>query len=123
MYPKILLIEPSGNIDRLLENISALGICNCISTTEFSLRYPLWQNLSPHLIIVDFDYPNFNGYLFAQIVNSRNDRPRIPIVALIAADGRSEQMTAGYAVDRYLIKPITSDRLMQTIHMYLPSRS
>ncbi|WP_318722838.1 hypothetical protein [Roseofilum sp. SID1] len=51
MHPKILLIEQTGELQKLLHNISELKAFNFISTSEPSLALQLCDYLSPHLIV------------------------------------------------------------------------
>ncbi len=122
MYPKILVIEQTGNIRKLLEEIREFNDFHFISTSEISLGFQIFQNLSPHLIIVDFNLPNFNGYCFARRVNGNFKRCHIPLIAILNAEQNADLCQGLYSIDEYLWQPVNIQQLTHLIQVYLPAQ-
>ncbi|MDB9517080.1 response regulator [Roseofilum reptotaenium CS-1145] len=123
MHPKILLIEQTGELRNLLDNISELEAFSFISTSEPSLALPLCNYLSPNLILVDFELHQFHGYQFSKQVNGGFERPNIPLIAIIHPAQILENNQFLYTVDDYLLKPIKIAQLRQSIQTCLPDQS
>ncbi|MDJ1169039.1 response regulator [Roseofilum sp. BLCC_M154] len=119
MYPKILLIEQTGELRELLNEIRSFATFNFISTTEPSLALQLCDHLSPNMIFVDFELPELHGYEFSQQVNGSFERPHIPLIAVIHPAHIIEHRKSLYTVDNYLFKPVNIDQLRQNIQTYL----
>jgi DNA-binding response OmpR family regulator len=119
MHSKILLIEQTGELRKLLDEVRIQAEFNCISTTEHSLALQLCHYLSPHLIFVDFELPEFNGYRFSKQVNGGFERPHIPLIAIIHPAHIIEYRQSLYTVDDYLFKPVKIDQLIQRLESYL----
>jgi two-component SAPR family response regulator len=119
MYPKILLIEQTGQLRKLLNDIRSFATFNFISTTEPSLALQLCDYLSPNMIFVDFELSELHGYEFSQQVNGGFERPHIPLIAIIHPAHIIEHNQSLYTVDNYLFKPVTIDQLRKSIQTYL----
>lgn len=77
-------------------------------------------NKNPDLIIMDIRMPVLDGLeTLEQIRNSESTR-RIPVV-LLSALAQSGEISPGLSVgaDEYLMKPITFERLLESIRLHL----
>jgi signal transduction histidine kinase/CheY-like chemotaxis protein len=77
------------------------------------------------IILMDCSMPGMDGYEATRQLRrheAQEGRPRTPIVALtgdVAADARERCLAAG--MDDYLSKPCTRERLLDTIHRWVPA--
>ncbi|MBP0027083.1 hypothetical protein [Roseofilum sp. Guam] len=115
----VIFLEQTGEIQKLLDNISELEAFNFISTSEPSLALQLCDHLSPNLILVDFEQPHFHGYQFSMQVNGDCERPHIPLIAIIHAAHILQHYQPPYTVDHYLCKPLNIAQLKQSIQTCL----
>lgn len=123
MHPKILLIEQTGELRKLLDKIPELEAFSFISTSEPSLALQLCDYLSPNLILVDFEQSEFHGYQFSKQVNGGFERPHIPLIAIIHPAQILEPHQSLYTVDDYLFKPLNLAQLKQSIQTCLLDQS
>lgn len=73
----------------------------------------------PDLLIVDVQMPFMNGYDFVEAVKKDPETKNIPVVFLTMDED------VGYRAPRlgaaaYLRKPVTADRLIEVVAMFLP---
>lgn len=90
-------------IRTVIEEIADVVIA---SSGEEALRYLLKEDFA--VILLDVFMPGMDGYETAQIIRSRNQTKRIPIVFLSAVNKENEHLIRGYsmgAVD-YIFKPV-----------------
>ncbi|MCK5719053.1 MAG: response regulator [Thiomargarita sp.] len=74
-----------------------------------------------HLIILDVQMPEMDGFETAKVIRSRNKMRHIPIVFLTAAYKTNEFQKKGFALGAadYLTKPIDKAQLINRIQSYL----
>jgi CheY-like chemotaxis protein len=72
----------------------------------------------PDLIVCDVDMPYMNGYELVAALKTHATTKDIPVVFLTVRDDVSEKATKLGAV-AYLRKPLTADRLLDVISMYV----
>jgi two-component system, chemotaxis family, chemotaxis protein CheY len=71
----------------------------------------------PDVIILDLMMPVMNGWQFRHAQRQDSELARIPVV-VVSAKTDSAQHAAWLEADDYIQKPITLDRLLETIQKY-----
>jgi CheY-like chemotaxis protein len=71
----------------------------------------------PRLILLDLMMPIMNGWQFRHAQRQDSELAKIPVV-VVSAKTDSEQHAAWLEADDYLLKPISLERLLQTIERY-----
>ncbi len=79
------------------------------------------RKLPPDLIITDLLMPNVDGFELCRICKQNQELQNIPLIVYTATfnDTREEQLVKDLGADRYLIKPIQPDLLLQAINELL----
>ncbi len=76
------------------------------------------KNTLPNLILTDIRMPVLDGYEAAKIIKKNKRFSEIPIVALTAYAIDSEILKYGKVFDAYLTKPLTKDKILETIRNF-----
>ncbi|MDQ1089695.1 PAS domain-containing protein [Siphonobacter sp. SORGH_AS_1065] len=79
-----------------------------------------FRQQKPHLILMDIQMPEMNGYEATQSIRCMPEGKKVPIIALTAgtlAGERERCLAAG--MDDYLTKPILKATLIQALHQWL----
>jgi CheY-like chemotaxis protein len=102
------------------EHLARLGAQTIEAPDGFSALAALHEALkrgeSFYLAILDYHLPDMNGMLLAQAIRQRADCDRLPLVMLtsqVRTDHTLLMRTLG--VNSYLYKPISRDRLLQSV--------
>ena len=105
--PRVLVVDDDERnllaIETVLENIGDIVVAR---SGEEALRHLLKSDFA--VILLDVYMPGMDGYETAQIIRSRDQTKRIPIVFLSAVNKETEHLLRGYsmgAVD-YVFKPV-----------------
>src|SRR3954469_1414583 len=105
--PRVLLVDDDERnllaVQRILEDIGEVVEAR---SGEEALRHLLKGEFA--VILLDVYMPGLDGYETAQIIRSREQTKRIPIVFLSAVNKETEHLIRGYsmgAVD-YVFKPV-----------------
>lgn len=79
-----------------------------------------FDQLPPHLILMDIQMPEMNGYEATQAIRNAANGKKVPILALTAGTlpGERERCLAA-GMDDYLTKPILKATLTQALHRWL----
>ena len=103
-------------IETVLEDIGEIVVAR---SGEEALRHLLKGNFA--VILLDVYMPGMDGYETAQIIRSREQTKRIPIVFLSAVNKEAEHLIRGYsmgAVD-YVFKPVESIVLRSKVSVFV----
>jgi CheY-like chemotaxis protein len=68
----------------------------------------------PRAILLDVVMPRMDGYAFAEELERRGLRSRLPIV-LLTADARAEEKAARVRAEAYVEKPFEIDELLEKV--------
>lgn len=76
----------------------------------------------PDLLVLDIMLPSLTGLELLRLARTTPEWQWIPVI-LITADSRAETMVeaANLGATEYIQKPFLAQRLLKTIHMFLPS--
>ncbi len=77
---------------------------------------------APDLILLDVEMPYMNGYEFVSALKSDPITRQIPVVFLSTVDDVAEH-AAKLGAAAYLNKPVTVDRLLDTVELHVRSQS
>jgi signal transduction histidine kinase len=119
---RILLVDDNQNnlftLRSLLENHIQADIVEARSGKE-ALLILMRQDI--HLILLDIQMPEMDGFEVAEQIRSRKKTRHIPIVFLTAAYKAEEFRYRGYAVGAadYLTKPLDPSLLLSRVNLYL----
>lgn len=119
---KILIVDDNeGNIIVLREILEQFKQCEIASasTGNEALKQILKQD--QHLIILDIQLPDIDGYELTRILKSNRRTIDIPIIFCSAIFTAEEFIKKGFelgAID-YLVKPIKEEQLINKIQFYL----
>ena len=115
---KIFLVEDEmimregikKNIDWEKENFSFVG-----DAADGELAYPLIIQKKPDILITDIKMPFMDGLELSRLVKAE-----LPDIKIIVLSGYDEFDYAKEAIDigiaEYLLKPVTSAKLLETLH-------
>lgn len=116
---KILLIEEDTplreNLDLLL---SLSGYC-VLSSSDGGNGIKMAIKESPNLIICDVNMPNLDGYGVIHILSNHPKTADIPFIFTGDGEHDNQRKGMGLGADDYLVKPINSTDLLNTISIRL----
>ncbi|MFH1725971.1 MAG: ATPase, T2SS/T4P/T4SS family [Elusimicrobiota bacterium] len=69
----------------------------------------------PDLVLLDFNMPEMNGYEVVRELRSRDETRKIPIVMLSGAVNIGYIQELRIDIDRFLVKPVSPEQLLETI--------
>ncbi len=75
----------------------------------------------PDLIFLDIMLPSLTGLELLRIIRTTPEWQRIPVI-LLTTDSRSDTMTeaANLGATEYVLKPFAPERVMKSVHQFLP---
>lgn len=75
----------------------------------------------PDLILLDISLPSLSGLELLRIIRTTPEWQWIPVI-VVTADAKSETVdeAANLGATEYLQKPIATNRLMESLHRFLP---
>lgn len=123
MTRKFLILSVDDNVNNLftvrsiIGNLSNTEIVDATSG-EDALRLTTERNF--HLVLLDVQMPQMNGYETAEILKMTDRTRDIPIVFLTAVFKSDEFVSRGYAIGAvdYLTKPIDDNILLNRVRHY-----
>src|SRR4029453_9850597 len=105
--PRVLVVDDDEhNLRAISKVIEDIGEVVVAKSGEEALRHLLKGEFA--VILLDVYMPGMDGYETAQLIRSREQTKRIPIVFLSAVNKEAEHLMRGYsmgAVD-YVFKPV-----------------
>ncbi|HDR8072599.1 TPA: response regulator transcription factor [Bacillus cereus] len=116
MY-QIMIVEDDEKIAKLLKiHIDKYGYKGVV-TKDFEHILNIFQDIQPHLVLLDINLPYFDGYYWCrQIRNVSN----CPIIFISARSGEVEQVMAlEHGADDYITKPFYYEVVIAKIRSQL----
>lgn len=118
--PRVLVVDDDERnllaVETVLEDIGEIVVAR---SGEEALRHLLKGDFA--VILLDVYMPGMDGYETAQIIRSREQTKRIPIVFLSAVNKEAEHLLRGYsmgAVD-YVFKPVDAVVLRSKVAVFV----
>ncbi|WP_310468736.1 response regulator [Sphingomonas sp.] len=118
--PRVLVVDDDERnllaISTVLEDVGDIVTAN---SGEEALRHLLRGEFA--VILLDVFMPGMDGYETAQIIRSRDQTKRIPIVFLSAVNKEAEHLIKGYAMGAvdYVFKPVEAVVLRSKIAVFV----
>ena len=116
----ILIVEDNElNMKLFKDLLNAHGI-ETIETRDGLTVMDLAREHKPNLILMDIQLPQISGLDVTKMLKSDDELKSIPVVAVtaFAMKGDEEKIREGGCED-YLSKPITVNKLIETINKYI----
>ncbi|MGA8943234.1 MAG: response regulator transcription factor [Thermoactinomyces sp.] len=113
----ILIVEDDEKLQQLLKNhIEKYGY-KAVVTTDFSQVLQQFEQVSPDLVLLDVNLPNYDGFYWCRQIRSIST---CPILFISARDGKMEQVMAlENGADDYITKPFHYEVVMAKIRSNL----
>lgn len=116
---KILIVE-DDDIARIMQ-MNIVQACNCEADSVSNATQALDQlaKISYDLILMDISLPDRDGMeLTKKIRATEGANQKTPIVALtIHQDKEYKQMADSFAMDSYVIKPLTKEKFLEALKL------
>ncbi len=92
------------------------------SATTLKEAQRKFKDIYPHLIFLDINLEDENGFQFIEYVRNIDLYKRIKIIMISSLTSKKAlAVSKQYETDGYLVKPINNDILMKTIRKIMPS--
>jgi CheY-like chemotaxis protein len=117
----VLIIDDDENFSKLVAmNLEATGkyeVC-LVSRTSDNLHEV--YNTMPDVILLDVVMGEVDGFRFAQDMKANNDLKHIPIIFVtgLVRRGEVKEIEQFFGNIPYLIKPVTTEQLIEAIDKY-----
>ncbi|MCL2093875.1 MAG: response regulator [Treponema sp.] len=118
---KKLLILVDDNPANLRIGKNVLGGTYTVATAPSAEKlFSLMENNRPHLILLDIDMPEMNGYEALEILKASPDTKDIPVIFLTGmADEKDEERGRKAGAVDYIVKPFDPPVLMACIEKHI----
>ena len=117
---RILLVDDDErNLLALTEALGGLGEIVTATSGREALRHLLKGDFA--VILLDVFMPGMDGYETAQLIRSREQTARIPIIFLSAVNKETEHLMRGYAMGAvdYVFKPVDPIVLQSKVSVFV----
>ena len=117
--PCILVVDDEQNI-RLLVRRYLSDKYAVLEATDGKEAIDMTRKHKPSLIFMDILMPNMDGYEACSKIKNDQSMKGIPVVMLTALGYElNKELAAETGADSYIIKPFTSEDLLNTIDRFL----
>lgn len=117
---KILLIEDDKALRETLELLLSLSGYTVLSSNDGKSGIETAIKENPHLIICDVQMPNIDGYGVIHILSNHPKTADIPFIFITGdAEYHNQRKGMSLGADDYLVKPLDSNDLLNTIRLRL----
>ena len=117
--PKILVVDDEQSMRDLVKFHLRKNGYDVLTAEDAVVAGHLVVRHKPALLIVDVQMPYMNGYDFVAALKSDPQTKNIPVVFLTMDEDVGHQAPKLGAA-AYLRKPVTADRLLEVVAMFLP---
>lgn len=115
---KILIVEDEPHIAALISQALQEGGYETFVALDGKMALPMFDSLSPHLVITDLVMPQVGGRELCQQIRSRKSRiPIIMLTALSSTEDVVQGLDAG--ADDYMAKPFRVPELLARVRALL----
>jgi DNA-binding response OmpR family regulator len=115
----ILIIDDDRNIIIALKYFLAINDFNVIAASNGDHALKLLKTHNPDLILLDIKMPKMNGYLFSQIIKTKEKLSKIPIIIISATPKMAGSIPISHQCDDFIQKPFDNERLLEKISLLL----
>jgi DNA-binding response OmpR family regulator len=112
MY-KIFLVEDDAKIRTELKRLLGKYGYDCVTTEDFAHVTTLVLQAKPHLVLLDINLPQFDGY---QVCREIRAQSTLPIIIVTSRDSElDELMSMNLGADDFITKPYNTQILLARI--------
>ena len=118
--PRILVVDDSANIRRLLSHNLGKHFDVSVAAGASQAVETLEKGAFPDLIVVDVAMPGMDGFSFVERIRKTPGLKNVPVIMLTARDKSGDKergLRAG--ADDYITKPFSMDDLAERIRSLL----
>lgn len=119
----VLLVDDDINCLNIYKSVLE-EVCNItvVSSAKEAIKELLCNNF--HVIFLDLNMPNMNGYQFIEFLKKYDNFNKIPII-ILSGENDDKQIKKAYTmgVKDYIVKPIVLDDLFHKIKYYQENAS
>jgi len=113
---KILLVEDNDISRQLMTDFLTNCNYNVLSLADAKTFQVAMEQFRPNVILLDLKLPQIDGYTVLQILQSRNDWRRIPVIVVSAfAFNTDKERAFSLGARQYLVKPVKLGELITAI--------
>jgi two-component system cell cycle response regulator DivK len=118
---RVLIVEDNDMNIKLFRDLLQAHGYETLQTKEGLDALSLARQHKPDLILMDIQLPEVSGLEVTRWLKQDAELQHIPVIAItaFAMQGDEERMRAG-GCSGYLSKPISVERLMNTVKQFLP---
>lgn len=120
MSRKILVVEDSPDIGRLLRHLLGQAGYEIVLVNEGPAGWKAFQELQPDLVLLDVNLPGISGLEICRRIKQVSTTPVVMLT--VRAESESVQWGVQAGVDAYLTKPFEIDELMETLEKVFKPR-
>jgi two-component system, cell cycle response regulator DivK len=121
---RVLIVDDYPIARRMfITGLASYGVDTC-EAGDAAAAIAVAAEQSPDVVVLDLFLSGSSGLEVARELRARKDGDRIAIIALSGHAGEEYRERAAEAgCDLYLVKPCTTDQLVEAIEAILPSRT
>ncbi len=114
---KILTVDDAKTVRQILRNIlEPCGYCVLEAENGRIALDMIQQEPGIHVIFLDWDMPELDGYAFLHLFRQRDPDHKIKVIMLTAANKMVHILDALDAgADEYIMKPFTKEMVMEKL--------
>ncbi|OGH99302.1 MAG: hypothetical protein A2X42_04575 [Candidatus Margulisbacteria bacterium GWF2_38_17] len=116
---QILIIDDDKNIVIALKYYLSLEGYDVLAASNGNHAFQLLNTNTPDLILLDIKMPVMNGYLFSQMLKTKEKYKNIPIILITATPNMTGGIQLHSNCDDILKKPFNNEDLLKKIHKHL----
>jgi CheY-like chemotaxis protein len=114
--PRLLLIDSSPAVQRLVEQASSPEGYEVVAFKDGASALDAGKGLQPHIVIVDFNLEDMTFPDFCERLHRLDVLPDTPIISLVSsADRVDEKQLQGLGVKAFLKKPLQAEDLLLVV--------
>ena len=118
--PRVLVVDDDDSMRHLLKlHLANHGFDVSLAEDAVVAGHAVLRD-PPDLILLDVQMPYMNGYEFAAALKADELTRNIPVVFLTTDDAVAEHARK-IGTEAYLNKPVTVDRLLEVLRLFVPS--
>lgn len=117
----VLVVDDDPDLLHLVKDgLELLGHFNVIIAEDGASGLEQFFTMRPDCVIIDVVMPGLNGYQLVQALRGDPESANIPLI-LMTALAQDKNKLSGMIVgaDYYLVKPVTPNEIIQTVHNVL----
>jgi twitching motility two-component system response regulator PilG len=117
----VLVLDDNPLVLKLTKAILSAEGCNVLTASSWIEFNHVLASSKPDIIFLDVNLPSIKGDQLSTALKSQANRSTIPIILISdLPEGRLEGLMPESGADAWLRKPLTRDKLLDTIRRFVP---